>query len=296
MVVAYRINDETVRIVVKGAPEYIVPMCNFELDGNNDSNEITNEDREEYLEQISDVIANDTYDCLKPITYAYKDMPVYEFEELKHGHSNFEEEDSRYILESNLILAASFWLADPIRPEVTEVVVSLHNAKINTRILSGDHKQTVLSAAHKIGIIDSVDFANAMSGEEFRAIMTPLLKQTMTGENGCMSYEFVTEEAKKQFRNEIKKKFMLLYRANPSDKHMFAAAMKKSGTCCAVTGDGINDALALTEANVGFSMGKSGCAVAKDHADIIILDDNFASVKNAAKWGRNIFDNARKFI
>jgi P-type E1-E2 ATPase len=77
---------------------------------------------------------------------------------------------------------------------------------------------------------------------------------------------------------------------------MFAAALKESGSMCALTGEGINDALALSEANVGFAMGMDGCAVAKDHADIIILDDNFASVVNAIRWGRNIFDNVRKFV
>lgn len=76
---------------------------------------------------------------------------------------------------------------------------------------------------------------------------------------------------------------------------MFVSALKQSGTVCAVTGDGINDAMALSEANVGFCMG-SGCAVAKDHADIIFTDDNFESVMKAVKWGRNIIDNCRKFI
>ena len=72
--------------------------------------------------------------------------------------------------------------------------------------------------------------------------------------------------------------------------------MKLTGSCCAYTGDSISDAKALSAADVGMSMGKSGCAVTHHHADIIILDDNFSSVKNASKWGRNIFDNARKFI
>lgn len=77
---------------------------------------------------------------------------------------------------------------------------------------------------------------------------------------------------------------------------MFVSAMKKSGGFCAVTGEGNSDANALSEANVGFCMGQSGCAIAKDNSDIIILDDNFSSVKNAARWGRNIYDNCRKFI
>ena len=77
---------------------------------------------------------------------------------------------------------------------------------------------------------------------------------------------------------------------------MFVAAMKKSGSSCALTGEGINDALSLSEASVGFAMGQDGCSVAKDHSDIIILNDNFSSVVNAVRWGRNIFDNCRKFV
>merc|ERR1711920_297764 len=72
--------------------------------------------------------------------------------------------------------------------------------------------------------------------------------------------------------------------------------MKRSGSSCALTGEGINDALALSEASVGFAMGIDGCSVAKDHSDIIITNDNFSSVVNAVRWGRNIFDNCRKFV
>jgi P-type E1-E2 ATPase len=94
----------------------------------------------------------------------------------------------------------------------------------------------------------------------------------------------------------MKQDTQVIYRASPDDKHMFVAAMKASGSICAVTGEGINDALSLTEANVGFAMGQDGCSVAKDHSDIIITDDNFASVVNAIRWGRNIIDNTRKYV
>lgn len=76
---------------------------------------------------------------------------------------------------------------------------------------------------------------------------------------------------------------------------MFTSALKQSGTIVAVTGESINDAMALGEADIGFCMG-SGCAVTKEHADIIFLDNNFASIYNAVKWGRIIFENCRKFI
>jgi len=77
---------------------------------------------------------------------------------------------------------------------------------------------------------------------------------------------------------------------------MFVAALKKSGSSCAYTGNRINDCLCLSEANVGFAMGANCNAVTQSHSDIALLDANFASVKNAAKWGRYIFFNARKFI
>lgn len=67
-------------------------------------------------------------------------------------------------------------------------------------------------------------------------------------------------------------------------------------SCVAVTGQSIGDVQAVCAANVGFGMGKSGCAVVQDQADIIILDDNFVSIFNAVRWGRNVFDNCRKFI
>ena len=111
-----------------------------------------------------------------------------------------------------------------------------------------------------------------------------------------MTYEFKSKDAEKHFKNHIKKNVQVLYRASPTDKHMFTAAMKRSGSSCALTGEGINDARALSEASVGFAMGEDGCSVAKDHADIIILNDNFATVVSAIRWGRNIFDNCRKFV
>jgi len=113
---------------------------------------------------------------------------------------------------------------------------------------------------------------------------------------GGYTWEFKSKDAERHFKMNIKKRTQVLYRATPTDKHMFTAAMKRSGSSCALTGEGINDALALSEASVGFAMGQDGCSVAKDHADIIILNDNFATVVTAVRWGRNIFDNCRKFV
>ena len=95
---------------------------------------------------------------------------------------------------------------------------------------------------------------------------------------------------------QIAQTLIILARSTPEHKFALIAGLKELGLNIAVTADGINDAKALKHANVGFCMGISGCEVAKDASDIIILDDNFNSVFRAVQWGRNILDNIRKFI
>lgn len=88
----------------------------------------------------------------------------------------------------------------------------------------------------------------------------------------------------------------VLARSTPEDKYMLVTGLRDERAVVAVTGDGTNDAPALKKADVGFSMGITGTKVAKEASDIILLDDNFASIVTAVKWGRNIYENVRKFL
>jgi P-type E1-E2 ATPase len=92
------------------------------------------------------------------------------------------------------------------------------------------------------------------------------------------------------------KTLKVLARSRPEDKYLLVTGLKEIGEVVAVTGDGTNDASALKKADVGFAMGISGTDVAKQAADIILMDDNFASIVKACMWGRNIYDNIRKFL
>ena len=94
----------------------------------------------------------------------------------------------------------------------------------------------------------------------------------------------------------VTKELKVLARATPEDKFILVTGLIEIDNIVAVTGDGTNDAPALKRADVGFAMGISGTDVAKDAADIILLDDNFSSIITAVKWGRNIYNNIRKFI
>lgn len=99
----------------------------------------------------------------------------------------------------------------------------------------------------------------------------------------------------KAFLN-VWKTLRVLARSRPEDKYLLVTALKAVGDVVAVTGDGTNDAPALKKADVGFAMGITGTEVAKSAADIILIDDNFASIIKACLWGRNIYDNIRKFL
>ena len=94
----------------------------------------------------------------------------------------------------------------------------------------------------------------------------------------------------------IRDQLRVLARSSPDDKYLITTGLKKLDHVVAMTGDGTNDAPALKRADVGFAMGIAGTEVAKEAADIILLDDNFASIVTAVKWGRNIFTCVRKFL
>lgn len=112
-----------------------------------------------------------------------------------------------------------------------------------------------------------------------------------TEEGRGVTYVFKNKECKRRFSdktNGLKSRVLVVYRATPELKHKFTCALRQSKAIVAVTGEGLSDARAISEANVGFAMGEDGCAAAKDHADVILSDDNFLTVVTAIRWGRNL--------
>lgn len=95
---------------------------------------------------------------------------------------------------------------------------------------------------------------------------------------------------------KIASQLKVLARSRPEDKYVLVTGLKQLGSVVAVTGDGTNDAPALSKSDIGFAMGIAGSDVAKNASDIVLLDDNFCSVITAIKWGRNVFDSVRKFL
>lgn len=160
-------------------------------------------------------------------------------------------------------------------------------------MISGDNLHTAIACAKMAGILmegeENVPM-RCMTGAEFRKAIDGVRK--ITDQEG--REKWVVGD-KKKFR-QIADSLKVLARSTPDDKFALIVGLKDVGTQVSVTADGINDALALKTAHVGFCMGISGCEVAKDAADIIIMDDNFKSVFRATQWGRNVLDNIRKFL
>ncbi|KAJ3188439.1 hypothetical protein HDU85_005590 [Gaertneriomyces sp. JEL0708] len=171
--------------------------------------------------------------------------------------------------EHDLIMCALFGIQDPVRPEVPGAVQSAQEAGITVRMVTGDNLATAKAIATECRILTSQGIV--MEGPAFRKL---------------------SEEE----MDNILPRLQVLARSSPLDKQILVRALKRLGETVAVTGDGTNDAPALKGSDVGFSMGITGTEVAKEASDIVILDDNFASIIKAVLWGRSVFDSVRKFL
>jgi len=194
-----------------------------------------------------------------------------------------------------MIVIGIYALMDPLRDEIVESAIKCFNAGITIRMVTGDNLDTAKAIALNAGILkpEEADLQYAcMEGKEFREICGGLKKIENENEGGKLKEEIGN---KKTFR-DVAKRLKVLARSTPEDKYMLVTGLKAEGEVVAVTGDGTNDAPALKKADVGFAMGITGTEVAKEASDIILLDDNFASIVTAVKWGRNIYTNVRKFL
>ncbi|XXG56884.1 hypothetical protein AAC387_Pa03g4191 [Persea americana] len=161
-------------------------------------------------------------------------------------------------------------IKDPVRSGVMESVAICRSAGITVRMVTGDNIITAKAIARECGIL--TDGGLAIEGPEFR-------------------------EKNLEEMNELIPKIQVMARSSPLDKHTLVKHLRTTfNEVVAVTGDGTNDAPALHEADIGLAMGIAGTEVAKESADVIILDDNFSTIVTAAKWGRSVYINIQKFV
>ncbi len=172
-------------------------------------------------------------------------------------------------MEQDLIYVGLIGMMDPPREGVKEAVTTCRRAGIKTVMITGDHIATAKAIAKDLGILKPQDLA--ITGEELDKIPEAILKRDIM-------------------------KYSVFARVTPEHKVKIVSAFQSTGAVVAMTGDGVNDAPALKNADIGIAMGKNGTDVAKNAADMILTDDNFVTIVEAVKQGRNIFDNIKKAV
>jgi P-type Ca2+ transporter type 2C len=172
-------------------------------------------------------------------------------------------------IERGLIFLGLLAMKDPLRPEAAEAVRLCRQAGIRTAMITGDHKETAVAIAHELGLQGNDDMA--LSGAELDGFTDEQLTQRV---------ERVTVYA----------------RVSAAHKLRVVQAWKRNGAIVAMTGDGVNDAPAIKAADIGVAMGMAGTDVTKEASDMVVTDDNFASIAAAVEEGRGIFDNIRKAV
>jgi Ca2+ transporting ATPase len=191
-------------------------------------------------------------------------------------------------VEAKLTCACICGIEDPVREEVPDAIAKCKAAGITVRMVTGDNVETARSIALKCGITERDWNSSAkhlvMEGPEFRRLV-------FNERNEFQQAAF----------DRIWPNLRVLARSSPTDKYWLVKGLRESrlngqAQVVAVTGDGTNDGPALRQADVGFAMGITGTAIAKEASDIILMDDNFDSIVSAVKWGRNVNDNIGKFL
>jgi len=218
--------------------------------------ELTQEQREAVLQTNKEMAKQ----ALRVLGVAYQEIDREKVEQIKDNIS----ED-----QGELVFAGLFGMIDPPREEVFEAIERCKRAGIRVIMATGDHQTTGEAIARKVGIL-----------EEGQKVLTGL-------ELDHLSDEELDQEIQKT---------AVFARVSPAHKQRIVASLQRHGEIVAMTGDGVNDAPALKAAEIGVAMGITGTDVTKETADMVLTDDNFASIVNAAEEGRVVFQNVRKVV
>lgn len=222
-----------------------------------------------------------TSDGVKAMTPQRKKEILKEIEELQKksmrvlgfGYRKVEEEVAMTtesgVLENDMIFKGFVGIKDPLRPDVKGAVETALKAGVETKMLTGDNINTAVAIGEELGLLKS--------GKK------------------AVEATFIDTLSDEELKEEIKN-IAIVARSKPDTKMRIVQALQANNEVIAVTGDGINDAPALTKADVGIAMGIAGTEVSKSAADIILTDDSFSTIVQGIKWGRGIYENFQRFI
>ena len=278
-------NNKDYYVLTKGAPELILDLSE-KIDFNGHINDFDIGTKNEIMREIDRM----TKRSLRVIALAYNKIDKGEYEkisdldnkEIEKGDSEIHRTYSKNkhhgeSFEKDLIFAGLLGIMDPPRPEAIDAITDCQKAGINVVMITGDHKDTATAIAMELGILPRDYYIHE---ENYN-------NSILTGQE--------LEDLSDEEYDEIAKDIRVYARVYPEQKRRIIEVLQNHGEIVSMTGDGVNDAPALKKASIGVAMG-SGTDVTKESADMIIQDDNFATIVSSIKEGRTIFDNIKRFL
>ena len=248
--------NETAIVHTKGAPEAVVSLCVTIADGDVGTRTFTDADRT-LLTTLTDRYAAQGLRMLAIACRRLDDATAVP--------------SHRTEVEAGLCLLGLVAMFDPPRPQVLAAITQAHRAGIRIHVVTGDNGLTAVEIARRVGI--GTAGVRIVTGDQLDALSDPQLDQVLGG----------SEE-------------IIFARSSPEAKLRIAEALRAQGEVVAMTGDGVNDAPALHQADIGVAMGRSGTDVAREAATMVLTDDDFGTIVVAVEEGRRVYDNIRKFI
>ncbi|GAA5830237.1 hypothetical protein JCM3766R1_002835 [Sporobolomyces carnicolor] len=256
-------SASTAALLVKGAPESVLDRCEF-VETAEGPRPLSSGLRQELAERLTHYGSQG----LRTLALAYVDSVDADAD---HYHT---ESSAQYVnFEQRMVFAGLVAMLDPPRPEVKGAIAKCKTAGVRVVVITGDNKNTAETICREIGVFgrdEDLTHGKSYTGKEFSSLSK--------------------EQKMKAVMNAS-----LFSRTEPGHKLEIVELLQEQGLICAMTGDGINDAPALARANIGLAMG-SGTDVAKLASDVVLADDNFATIEKAIEEGRSIYENTKQFI
>lgn len=279
------VTDKNYYVLTKGAPELILDFSKS-IDDDGNIRIIDDEIKENIISKIDEM----TNSALRVIGLAYRKIDSKTFEKILECDEKVFENKQDYEVhktyseskhhgesfENDLIFTGLLGIMDPPREEAIDAVADCQKAGINIVMITGDHKDTATAIAREIGILKSNQSPDNSNK-----------KQILTGQE--------LEDLSDEEYEKIAKDIRVYARVYPEQKRRIIEVLQNQGEIVSMTGDGVNDAPALKKASIGVAMG-SGTDVTKESADMVIQDDNFATIVFSIKEGRTIYDNIKRFL
>ncbi|KAJ7535384.1 hypothetical protein O6H91_12G030800 [Diphasiastrum complanatum] len=277
VLVAFDDNGNTTnKLLVKGAAEFVLERCTTVQLSDGSITPLTPSFRETITQSVTAMASR----SLRVLAYAFKielgSLADYIGPE-HHLHDLLVNPENYSTIESQLTFVGLTGLQDPPRPEVKAAIDDCKRAGIRVVVITGDNRSTAEAVCREVGLFAEHEACRSFSGREFMDLSRKDRLSLLQGDKTCATG-------------------FVFSRAEPIHKQEIVRILKEGGEIVAMTGDGVNDAPALKLADIGIAMGVTGTEVAKEASDMILADDDFATIVLAIKEGRSIYDNMKAFI